>query len=292
MTWLQFAIDTPREMVPGLEELFQALGALSVTCGDAANTPVLETGPGEVRLWEQTRVTALFPAGADAAALHATLEGALPPALRGCIHQERLADRTWERAWMDDFHPMAFGDRLWVCPGGQPAPDPDAVRLELDPGLAFGTGTHPTTALCLRRLDSDPPRDLEVIDYGCGSGILAVAALLLGARRALGIDHDPQALIASHANAERNGVAERLQVAAPGAPLPAPADLVLANILAGTLVELAPRLTALVRPGGRLLLSGILQGQGEQVTAAYAPAFDLAAPEREGDWLLIEGRRR
>jgi ribosomal protein L11 methyltransferase len=223
---------------------------------------------------------------------------------------EAVADRAWEREWLKDFRPMRFGRRLWVCPGGQRPPvseDPqdrasdegapslEPVLLELDPGLAFGTGTHATTALCLEWLDSGASHWLdgaEVIDYGCGSGILAVAALRLGARHAVAMDIDPQALIATRENAARNGVADRVQATDDPECGHAAADVLLANILAGPLVDLAPRLAGLVRPGGLIALSGLLLEQAGAVTDAYRPWFDIDLTGTRDDWGLLTGRRR
>lgn len=291
MPWLQFSVTAPQAQAPLLELLFENLGALSVTFGDAADEPILEPDPGEQRLWSHTRVSALFGAERDAAALDAALRQALPAAIASSLSLERLGDRAWERAWMDGFHPMRFGDRLWVCPSGMQVDAADALVLDLDPGLAFGTGTHPTTALCLEWLDRHPPTGLEVLDYGCGSGILALAALRLGAVAAIGVDHDPQALEASWANARRNGLAERLRVYPPGDEPQVPADLVLANILAAPLIDLAAELARRVRPGGSILLSGILQEQAEAVADAYRPWFELAPPARRDEWVRIDGRR-
>ncbi len=208
-------------------------------------------------------------------------------------HVEEIADQDWERSWMDNFQPMRFGRRLWIVPSWHAAPEPDAVNLLLDPGLAFGTGTHPTTALCLEWLDGQELAGRQVLDFGCGSGILAIAALLLGAERAVGTDIDPQALEASRDNASRNGIEPaRFPVYLPADLPQRQADVLVANILAGPLVSLAPQLTGLVRPGGLLALSGILAEQAEEVRAAYSAHFDLdPTAEREG-WIRISGRRR
>src|SRR5690606_25394554 len=205
---------------------------------------------------------------------------------------EEIADQDWERSWMDNFKPMRFGRRLWIVPSWHEAPEPDAVNLLLDPGLAFGTGTHPTTALCLEWLDSQGLDGLQVIDFGCGSGILAIAALLLGADRVTGTDIDPQALEASRDNAQRNQLAdERLPLYLP-ADMPAePADILVANILAGPLVSLAPQLTGLVKPGGRIALSGILAEQTEEILAAYRDAFELDPVADKDGWLRVSGVR-
>jgi ribosomal protein L11 methyltransferase len=259
---------------------------------DAADQPVLEPAPGETPLWPHVRVTGLFDDAGGAAALQNHLRTALGPGLSNAVRIEPLADQVWERTWLDHFHPMRFGRRLWVVPGGQTR-DLNAgdVAVELDPGLAFGTGTHPTTALCLEWLDGLDLAGRRVIDVGCGSGILAIAALKLGATHAVAIDHDPQALLATRENAARNGVAERLAVLGTDAPGPAPADVVVANILAGTLIALAPRIAAMVARGGRLALSGILADQAEGVLAAYHE-INESRPEGRSyvDWSPSPGR--
>ena len=270
MPWLQVHVLTDCAHASAVEAALQTAGAVSVTLLDAQDQPVLEPAPGETPLWPQVRVTGLFDGDSDATALRDRLGAALAPGPPGALRVEPLQDQAWERAWLEHFRPMRFGRRLWVVPGGQAADLADGdVAIELDPGLAFGTGTHPTTALCLEWLDSLALGGRRVIDLGCGSGILAVAALRLGAASAVAIDHDPQALLATRENAARNGVAARLMVLDTTAAPPAPADVVLANILAGTLIELAPGITALVAPGGRLALSGILADQVDGVLAAY-----------------------
>ena len=276
---------------PGpVEQACFALGALSVSLADAADHPLLEPAPGETPLWPQTRLLALFPVEADPGIVAATLTAVLAlPA--GLIRHEQVEDRVWEREWLKDFRPMRFGRRLWVCPGGQAAGAPDAVVLELDPGLAFGTGTHATTAMCLEWLDANPPAGLRVLDYGCGSGILALAALALGAGSACAFDIDPQALIATRDNALRNGLQGRLEIRGAGDALCKPFDLVLANILAGPLRELAPELARLC-PAGTLLLAGLLEGQAGEVADAYAPCFDIQTASRRDGWIALAGHRR
>jgi ribosomal protein L11 methyltransferase len=290
MPFLQYTVDIGRSAPEPIEDALFDLGALSVTLEDAADDPVLEPAPGETPLWPTIRVKALFPSEADRRWIAASLAERLPGAREGLF--ESVIDRAWEREWLKDFRPMRFGRRLWVCPGGLPAADPDAVRIELDPGLAFGTGTHPTTAMCLEWLDGHELRDLDVVDYGCGSGILAIAALKLGAARARAIDIDPQALIATRENASRNHVDAGLEVTGDPDLAPASADVLLANILAGPLTELAPRLSAAMRPGGDLVLSGILAEQAETVTAAYRPWFDITLAATRDGWGLLHGRRR
>ena len=298
MPWLQITLATDREHATLLEAALENIGALAVTLGDAGDEPQLEPPPGATPLWGQVLVTALFEPDAasrqDAEALIASLAGhlAAPP------RYERIEDQAWEHTWRDDFAPTRFGERLWVCPRGERPADepPDQVIVELDPGLAFGTGHHATTALCLKWLDGAALTGTRLIDYGCGSGILAIAALKLGAAQALAVDHDPQALEATQANASENGVADQLRcLAAEDMPSGLPeerADYLVANILADPLIELAPRLAALVRPGGALALSGLLHDQVGSVAAAYAPWFDLEPPEIQEDWVLLAGRRR
>jgi ribosomal protein L11 methyltransferase len=297
VSWLQLVFESDRTQAPALEDALLEIGALSVTLLDSADEPVFEPGVGETPLWQATRVLALFeaeaPAGTAAldnqtATLIAALQQHLPPPP---WRAEHLEDQAWERAWMADFQPMRFGRRLWICPSWAEAPDPTGIVLALDPGLAFGTGTHPTTALCLEWLDSQELHDCVVVDYGCGSGILAIAALLLGASRAIAVDNDPQALVATRDNAERNGIApERLITCLPGQlPDDCRADVMVANILAGPLQTLAPLLTGLTRAGGRLALSGILAEQAEAVAAAYRPAFELQPPAISQEWVRIDG---
>jgi ribosomal protein L11 methyltransferase len=201
-----------------------------------------------------------------------------------------LEDQVWERVWLEHFHPMQFGRRLWICPAGQRPAAQNAVIVELDPGLAFGTGTHPTTALCLEWLEGSDLAGNNLIDYGCGSGILAIAALRLGAANAIAVDHDPQALEATRDNAIKNGVHERLTVHLPADAPRQPSDLLVANILAGPLIELAPRLCGLLKPGGRFALSGILADQGAAVAAAYAPFATLGPRHQRDDWILLHGQ--
>jgi ribosomal protein L11 methyltransferase len=290
MPFLQLTLDVATADPQPFEDALFALGAISVTLQDADDDPVLEPAPGETPLWPTRIVKALFDASADRGAITRALALALPgtPVPRF----DAIADKAWERALRRDFKPMRFGRRLWVCPGGLPAGDPDAVRIELDPGLAFGTGSHPTTALCLEWLDGRDLRGLEVVDYGCGSGILALAAQNLAAARDRHIDSDPQALIATRDNARRNRVESGLLASdEPGLPERA-CDLLVANILAGPLVELAPRFAAALRGGGELALSGILTGQAQTVTAAYQPWFDIALSATREGWALLGGRRR
>ena len=293
MPWIQLKLNTTGSQAEDLSDALVESGAVSVTFQDTHDNPVFEPLPGETLLWGDTDVIGLYDAETDMAEVVAMLEQH-PLLGAGFRHKiEQLEDKDWEREWMDNFHPMRFGERLWICPSWRDVPDPDAVNVMLDPGLAFGTGTHPTTALCLEWLDGQELAGQQVLDFGCGSGILAIAALLLGAREAVGTDIDVQAIEASRDNAQRNGVAdEKLALYLPEHMPAMQADVLVANILAGPLVSLAPQLSGLVRPGGLLALSGILAEQGEEVAAAYAADFDLDPIVVRDGWVRISGRRR
>lgn len=295
MPFLQLTLDIGAADPSPYEDALLAAGAVSITLQDAADNPVLEPAPGTTPLWPSVRVSALFDAATDRDILRAVLRNELPAPLPD-LHFEDLADRAWEREWLKDFRPMQFGRRLWICPGGQRPPATEALSeeiiVELDPGLAFGTGTHPTTALCLQWLDGAELDGKTVIDYGCGSGVLAIAALKLGASAAFAVDIDPQAVTATADNAYRNGVSDRLRVGTVAdMPLP-PTDIVLANILAEPLQSLATTLTSLVRDRGSIVLSGLLAHQANSVAAHYAEAFALAPASVQGDWARLDGVRR
>lgn len=292
MTWLQLKIETTKADAPTFEELLEDLGAAAVLMEDSADQPLLEPPPGAQPLWDATRVVGIFTVDSEMDAvveyLEAQIGHPLPP------HRiEVLEDKDWVRAWMDHYHPMCFGDRLWVVPSWTPPPRPDAINLLLDPGLAFGTGTHPTTALCLEWLDKLDLKDKVVVDYGCGSGILAVAALLLGAREAYCVDLDPQALVATRNNAGHNKVGDRVHVFLPEDMPAVTADVVVANILAGPLAMLAPTLAGFCRPGGDLALSGIIQPQVAELREVYGQWFDMdGLAVKEEDWCRLSGHRR
>ncbi len=270
-------------------------GACAVTLSDGGDDPVLEPKPGEVRLWRDTRVRALFEPADDAARAAvdaiARLSARLGSRITEHARLRTVQQRDWTRIWLADAKPLRFGRRLWVCPTSADAPaDPAAVVVRLDPGLAFGTGTHPTTALCLQVLESLPLEGRTLIDYGCGSGILGIAALKLGASRVVAVDLDPQALIATRDNAERNGVSAALDIRAVPALLE-PSECVVANILAGPLIELAPVLTAACAPGADLLLSGLLKSQAFEVKAAYAGGFGEMSVIGREEWCCLRGRK-
>ncbi len=292
MPWLQLRLAITPEQADPLENTLLALGAVSVTFMDAEDQPIFEPDLGTTPLWSHTHLLALFEADTDRAALLGSLQGLWPGELPA--HEiEEIADQDWERSWMEHFQPMRFGQRLWIVPSWHAAPEPDAVNLLLDPGLAFGTGTHPTTALCLEWLDAQDLQGKLLIDFGCGSGILAIAALLLGVSQAVGTDIDTQALEASRDNAQRNRVAdEKFRLYLPEAMPQEPGDVLVANILAGPLVTLAPQLTRLVKPGGLIALSGILSEQTADILAAYRSDFDLDPVAKRDGWIRISGRRR
>lgn len=289
MPWLQLTFTLSRAQAEAAETLLLAAGALSVTFRDAEDDPVLEPAPGETPLWSTIILTGLFEAGIDTEHLRKIISAQFP---QHAVRIEPLEDRDWVRAWMDDYKPMQFGTRLWVCPKHLIPPDAAAVNLMLDPGLAFGTGTHPTTALCLRWLDSCHVNNKSVLDFGCGSGVLAIAALMLGAQHADGCDIDPQALVASRNNAADNHVADKLQVALPADLAARQYDIVMANILAGPLVQLAPKLAALTDVGGAIVLSGILQNQAQEICKTYAQWFEVDAPVIQDGWVRISGVKR
>lgn len=273
-SWLQLICHTNSEHSDSVETAMENAGSLSITLQDAKDDPVLEPLPGEVPLWKELIITALFDKETDLGELAKTLENNKDKWHIAAFHIETLEDQDWERVWMKDFHPMKFGDNLWIYPSNYEMPDDDSTKIHLDPGLAFGTGTHPTTALCLEWLDQHPPKRLQVIDYGCGSGILAVAAAKLGAKHISAIDIDPQGLIATKENMQRNSITQEIiSCYLPEEYSPEPSDLVLANILCGPLLELYPLLSSLTRTKGRLVLSGILEEQKDQIIERYSSSF-------------------
>jgi len=298
MPFLELSLRCRAHDESRLEIALEDIGALSVSLMDAAaaenEKAILEPGVGETPLWPEMIVTALFADGSDPQLLLHALEAIDAHVDLGSAEFRVVEDQDWERAWMDQFQPMKFGDRTWIVPWNLDIPSDavDDVVVRLDPGLAFGSGTHPTTALCLQWLDALDLRGQTVLDYGCGSGILALAALKLGAQAAVGIDNDPQALAASKDNAERNGVGEQLRVFLPDDEPIATYPVVVANILASALDALAEKLASRVAGGGVIALSGILQGQEPPLLQRYAVWFeDLQVVSQDG-WVRINGRRR
>jgi ribosomal protein L11 methyltransferase len=292
VAWLQLTISAAEQIAPQVGDLLTDLGAEAVTYRDAEDNPIFEPPIGQSVYWQQSLVTGLFSVDTDMQPIIQALSqsGWFNDGLQ--YKTDPLEDKDWERAWMDSFHPIQCGQQLWICPSWCPVPDPAAVNLLLDPGLAFGTGTHPTTFQCLQWLDGADLKGKTVVDFGCGSGILAIAALLLGAERAIGIDIDQQALIASKDNAERNGVADRLELYLPSQQPQLQADLVLANILAGPLQELAEVISAYVATGGDLIMSGILDRQIDQVTSAYQHQFSFSSPRVQEQWAMLHAQRK
>jgi len=291
MTWLELSVRVARQHAALVETLLQNEPVLALTMTDDADDPVLEPGVGETPLWPSVCVTALFDGGTPVEPLTRILS--LVPGV-DWPHQvsfRRFENQQWERVWMDRFKPMQFGRRLWIVPGESEAPAQAKHVLKLDPGLAFGTGTHPTTRLCLEWIDGHDFSGETVVDYGCGSGVLGIAAAIKGAARVICVDNDPQALTATRDNAQRNGVQDDIECLAPEQFSPQTADVVLANILAGPLIELAPRLCATLASGGSLALSGILEGQAQEVAAAYAGSVPDLTKRVEDGWVLLTGTR-
>ncbi|MDH5447095.1 MAG: 50S ribosomal protein L11 methyltransferase [Gammaproteobacteria bacterium] len=292
MPWVQLKLHIASPLAEKLEAMLSELGAAAVTMTDAEDQPLFEPPVGTTPLWDNTIVTGLFPAETSAEFIISQLEPMLGDTPLPEWKAEILEDQDWTRTWMDSFKPMRFGKRLWICPSTYEPPAPDDINILLDPGLAFGTGTHPTTAMCLTWLDEHPPTDKTVIDYGCGSGILALAAAKLGARNIYAIDNDPQALIATRSNSEQNGLAGKIQTFLPDEFKPVQVDLLLANILAGPLHELVGHFARLLIPGGQLVLSGLLENQASDLISTYETSFDLVVYQQEEEWVCLHGRRR
>ncbi|PMG05916.1 ribosomal protein L11 methyltransferase [Vibrio breoganii] len=293
MPWIQIKLNATDKNAEQISDmLMEQTGALSVTFLDAKDTPVFEPLPGETRLWGETDILALYDAEADTQWILGQIASS-NLLEQGFAHKvEQLEDKDWEREWMDNFHPMKFGERLWVCPSWREIPEPNAINVMLDPGLAFGTGTHPTTSLCLEWLEGLDLEGKTVIDFGCGSGILAIAAIKLGAKKVVGIDIDPQAIIASKDNAERNGVKDQLEVFLPqDQPENLIADVVVANILAGPLRDLSGVIKSLVKDEGELAMSGVLDTQAEDVANYYRDQFDIAPIAEMQEWCRISGKK-
>ncbi|MDG0970143.1 MAG: 50S ribosomal protein L11 methyltransferase [Porticoccaceae bacterium] len=291
MQWIQLIIDCSPERSAEAEAAVLALGALSVTLQDAADQPILEPAVGETPLWDACVMTALFPSGTDTESIDARLTSHLPATISK--RWEQLEDKDWSQEWKQHFQPLQCGQRLWICPSWIEAPDPNAVNLSLDPGLAFGTGSHPTTHLCLKWLDSQNLSGKTVIDYGCGSGILGIAALLLGAKNVIAVDNDPQALLASRDNAVRNNIVDkRLQTFLPEElPHTLTADVVVANILAAPLIQLAPKLCDITKPSGLLCLAGLLDSQIDAVAKPYTSNFTFFTPIIESEWAQLSAKK-
>lgn len=291
MAWLQLIIPTNETEADQLSDALMEHGAVSVTLQDMQDQPMLEPAIGTTPMWSQTRAVGLFDANQDLKQVIKNVEQQLRkkiPDWKG----EQLEDKDWIRAWMDNFKPMQFGEKLWVVPSNFEPPQPDAVNILLDPGLAFGTGTHPTTSMCLEWLDANPPIGKDIIDFGCGSGILAIGAILLGAKHADAIDLDPQALLATIDNAEKNTVSHSIKTYLPNRFENKTTTLLLANILASPLIELSSYFADLTKINGQIVLSGILAEQAEEVLAAYKTHFDIQLWKQQDDWVCLAGVRK
>ena len=290
MPWIQIRINATAKTADKVSNMLLGRGAQAVTFMDAQDVPVYEPLPGETPLWGETEVMGLFDAETDPAPTIAFFQQIFGEDVGYKV--EQLEDKDWVREWMDHFHPMQFGERLWICPSWRDVPNPDAVNVMLDPGLAFGTGTHPTTALCLQWLDGLDLAGKTVVDFGCGSGILGIAALKLGAARVIGIDIDPQAIQASRDNAARNGVADQIELYLPAdQPQDVEADVVVANILAGPLRELAPLIAGHGKAGSLMALSGVLESQAPELETIYGQWFDMDPTAVKEEWCRLSGRK-
>lgn len=292
MTWWQFSLNCQASELEQVEALMQELGALSISLRDAGDEPIYEPLPGDNPVWQESIVTATFGSDLDPGLLRQQLTMGLPRHLAGEIRQEKLEEQSWEQAYRQHFQPLQCAPDLWIVPSWLEPPVPEATVIRLDPGLAFGTGSHPTTSLCLAWLGANKIKDRRVIDFGCGSGILAIAAIKLGAKQVTAVDIDEQALIACQSNMEANAIgSEQIQVCQPENLTTTATDLLVANILAGPLVELAPRFASLVRPGGQILLSGILKTQLEEIQSRYQVFFDLDPASYRDEWVCVSGYR-
>lgn len=292
MPWLQLILSSNERDADRLSDILSDLGAASVTLRDAADQPLYEPPPGTTPLWENIDVIALFDADQAIDPVLDALGQTLAPQPLPHWKLEPLEDKDWQNEWIKHFKPMRFGKRLWICPSWTPPPDPEAVNILLDPGLAFGTGTHPTTALCLQWLDEHVRGGETVVDFGCGSGILALAAAKLGAHHVWAVDNDPQALSACRDNAQKNQLLETITTCAPEELQIPPVDILVANILANPLLQLAPQFAKLLRPGGQIALSGILGNQAEMIEQHYRQWFHLDDPVQQEDWIRLQGTRK
>lgn len=291
MPWTQISFQTIRNKANPLSDALTNAGALSVTLQDAKDQPLLEPGVGETPIWDQVVVTGLFESDINQQETLGKISEQFPDSDLPPHEISTLEEKAWEREWMKEFHPMRFGRRTWICPSWLPVPDPSAVNILLDPGLAFGTGTHPTTALCLEWLDENIKGGETVIDFGCGSGILAIAAVKLGAAKVWAIDNDPQALTATGNNAQSNGVQSLIQCTDDKQPLEIQIDIILANILANPLILLENLFKKRLKQNAMAILSGILVEQRDAVIHAYSEDFELINSAEQEDWCRLDFRR-
>lgn len=293
MAWWQIGIECDRAELETVEDLLLELGAISITITDAQDEPIFEPLPGETPLWSKSILTGLFDQKRSLEELYDDLVKSLPEHKLGNIRKQQLDDQVWEREYLQHYQPLKFGNNLWIVPSWLETPEQDACNITLDPGLAFGTGSHPTTAMCLEYLDGHPPTHKTVLDYGCGSGILAIAAFKLGASSVSCVDIDPQALQATSDNAGRNGISsDQLSIALPDEQEIEPVEYLMANILSGPLMELEKEFSRLTLPGATLVLSGILVEQYQAVEQCYQRHFKLDPAKIDGDWVRLTGIRQ
>lgn len=293
MAWWQLSVQSNAAELEQTEDSLLELGAVAITLSDAKDEPLYEPLPGDAPIWQHSIVTGLFTQQKSLEALYDGLIQRLPEHQIHTAKKAVVDDQDWSRVHLQYFKPIQCADKLWVVPSWHEAPDPTAINIQLDPGLAFGTGGHATTALCLGWLGKNDIKNQSVIDYGCGSGILAIAAYKLGAKELHSVDIDPQALVASRENAIRNDIDPTLlNITLPDTFKSDPVDLLIANILSGPLVEFAPKFSSLVKPGGQILLSGILQTQADDIKQAYLPYFELDPICSKDGWIRVSGTRR
>ena len=297
MNWQQLKIQIIPEHVDFIEPQLLAAGAVSITFLDAEDQPVFQEELDSTPLWDSLVLCALFEEDTELGELLSWLGGNASIVNRASLEAEKIEDQAWERSWMDNFSAMQFGEKLWICPSWQEPPDPTATNIMLDPGLAFGSGSHATTALCLQWLATQDLQGKDIVDYGCGSGILAIAAALLGARSVQGVDNDPQAVLATNDNCERNGlllgrVGTFLPEEYDSISTPESVDILLANILAAPLLSLASKFASLVKPHGSIVLSGLLAEQADAITEVYSEWFEMSAAVQREDWIRLSGIKR
>lgn len=292
MPWLEVSTAVPGSAAPGVEWILEQLGALAITLEDHADDPVLEPEIGSSPLWPNVLVRGLFEPDVSRQQITVTLQSMAGLDRPDLIRWREVGDQDWERAWMEQFQPMKFGQGLWIVPSGMQVPlDRNDIEIRLDPGLAFGTGTHPTTSLCLNWLDGRNLAGWRVVDYGCGSGVLGIAAALKGASQVTCVDKDPQALEATQANIRRNGVQNIIDCLEPDEFGETRADVLLANILSGPLIKLSEDLIGSLRSGGQIVLSGVLEEQAQEVIAAYSRKCTGFQTEIDDGWVRIEAVR-
>jgi len=292
MPWKQLTFSTNAKTAEKLSDLLHDYGASAVTLKEGGAEEIFEPPPGETPLWQDTLVVGLFEMDQNIEVTLQLLKANLDVKPFPVFKETEIEDEDWERAWLNDFKPMKFGKKLWIVPSEFEPEDPAGVNIFLDPGLAFGTGTHPTTALCLSWLDEHGAKDLQVVDYGCGSGVLAIAAAKLGAKNISAVDIDPQALIATEANAQKNNVLENINNYLPEAFSEKAADLLLANILANPLMDLAQYFTEILKKNGQIVLSGILKEQADEVFNAYQPYFEMGPVVEQEGWVMLQGTKK